>query len=274
MKRVLVFLATNALWLSALMPAPIKGQAEPGKQGPAPKMATSAQSGASMASPRLTGAVAMRPQDNPKNLPPTVGGAIANYEFHNKPFNPIPGFPSSFGSYSSGIGQFHISDGYLNVLRLKEYSTFNDSWTMIIPGNFGDFVPGTTDNWTDLFFYDAVNGVSAFYATNESGELRQLGQTLTWSENWYQIVPGKFVEGDRTDLLFYGKPGGNGDGRIYKTDGTGNLLLASTWQPGPGYDLMIPGNFGVPFRQAVAEPDKWTDLLFYSRNGSRSDLWA
>jgi hypothetical protein len=149
MKRILVFLITNALWLSAFMPAPGKGQAALGKQGPSPQPAPSVRSGASMAATPLTGAVAIHQQDNPTTFPATVGGAIENYEYHNKPFNHIPGASSSLRSYNNAVGQFNISDGYLNVLRLREHN-WRDTWKMIIPGNFGDFESDKPDNWTDL----------------------------------------------------------------------------------------------------------------------------
>ena len=299
MKRVLAFLVTNALWLSAFIPAPINGQAAltPGKRGPTSQTAASVQSGLSKAAPHVTGTAAMHLLDTPRTLPTTVDSAIANNEFRNKLFNPGSGSPYNLLSPSNnGVGEIHINDGFGNILRLKEHTGWRDTWKLIVPGTFGAFEPPqpgsepVPDGWTDLLFYDNSNGGGEFYVTNNSGDISQRGVTLSWGLGWDLIVPGNFapfvdppagtapVPDGWTDLVFYDNSGNFGILDIYATNGRGGLSnRKSRFIMSHGFDIIVPGNFGpfvTPPAGTAPVPDVWTDLFFFDKDTGAVEIWA
>jgi len=72
---------------------------------------------------------------------------------------------------------------------------------------------------------------------------------------WDIIVPGNFGGDEHTDLLFYDRRAG--DGKIYATNGQGDLTLLkhhTGWKK--TWNIIVPGNFGGGGQ---------TDLLFYRR---------
>ena len=51
-----------------------------------------------------------------------------------------------------GLGEFYTTDGHGKVHRLgRPDPNWRDSWTQIVPGNFGATSP---KDFTDLLFYD------------------------------------------------------------------------------------------------------------------------
>jgi hypothetical protein len=131
---------------------------------------------------------------------------------------------SSQGGAIPGTGVFYATDGTGGIARLSPKYQWRDSWSLIIPGNFGGNFGETDDSVTDLLFYDRAAGHGEFYTTDGNGNISQLGATHTgWRKTWDIIVPINISgSGDyRTDLLFYDRAAGHGE--IYTTDGNGNI---------------------------------------------------
>ncbi len=176
--------------------------------------------------------------------PPNVGDGWTDLLFYDR---------------AAGEGEFYTTDGQGNLTFQRAHSGLRspsqNSWDMIIPGNFGG-----NDSWTDLLFYDRATGQGEFHTTDGQGNLTLLRQH-TWRTTWDMIIPGfnfgsASFAADWTDLLFYDRAAG--DGEFYTTDGQGNLTLLRqhTWRT--TWDMIVPANFG-------GIGISWTDLLFYQR---------
>jgi hypothetical protein len=103
-----------------------------------------------------------------------------------------------------GLGEFYTTNGQGKLDHLGgPHPEWRDSWTQIVPGNFGR----TNPDFTDLLFYG--RGELEFYTTDGNGGIKQQGPTielpLPHSEltELTQIVPGNFGRTNFTDLLFY-----------------------------------------------------------------------
>src|SRR5262249_14772116 len=139
-----------------------------------------------------------------------------------------------FYDATNGIGAFFVNDGVGRIRLLKEHTNWRQTWTRIVPGNFGG-APGRFPgrNYTDLLFYEAASGTLEFYATDGTGNLtdgrgnfRPLGQHTTRG-SWAQIIPGNFGgTSGRTDLLFYDPSDGSVE--FHTTDGSGRMPLLQT----------------------------------------------
>jgi hypothetical protein len=154
-------------------------------------------------------------------------------------------------------GEFYTTDGSGNISLLKKYTGWRQSWTLIVPGNFGG------NSYTDLLFYDPTAGEGEFYTTDGSGNISLLKKYTGWRQNWKLIVPGNFGGNSYTDLLFCDPT--TGECEFYTTDGNGNISLLKkytefrkTWQ------LIIPGNFSS---------SRYTDLLFYDPTTGEAEFY-
>jgi hypothetical protein len=164
-----------------------------------------------------------------------------------------------FYDATNGIGSFWVNDGVGRIRNIADHTNWRQTWTRIVPGNFGGAVI-PWHNYTDLLFYDAASGTGEFYATDGNGNLTDgrggfgpLGQHTNWRTTWTQIIPGNFGGSGRTDLLFYDPSSGTGE--FYTTDGSGGMTLLqahTNWRT--TWAQIIPGQFGG---------DEYTDLLFY-----------
>jgi hypothetical protein len=83
---------------------------------------------------------------------------------------------------------------------LKNHTGWRQSWTHIIPGDFGG------SGRTDLLFYEQSTGTGEFYTTDGAGNISLLKNHTGWRQSWKDIIPGDFGGSGRTDLLFY-EPG-------------------------------------------------------------------
>jgi hypothetical protein len=152
-------------------------------------------------------------------------------------------------------GAFYTSDGDGQLKLLDITPAFDETWTSIVPGNFGG------NDRTDLLFYNADTGLSQFHTSDGRGCLILLLEDDAWTKGWDQIVPGNFGgNGDWTDLFFSrtddGKGGSSREYKVYSTDGQGNIVEIG--QPGqlePHWTTMIGGDF--------SGDDMLTDLLLY-----------
>ena len=100
-------------------------------------------------------------------------------------------------SLISSQGEFYTTDGSGNISLLRRHIRWRQSWSLIIPGNFGG------DGSTDLLFYDPTTGEGEFYTTDGSGNISLLRNHGGWRTTWSLIIPGNFGGDGSTDLLFY-----------------------------------------------------------------------
>jgi hypothetical protein len=244
MKRVLVFLATTGLWLSAFMQLPVRvwnqSASALGKQDPAPQL---------------------EQDPKPQTKFPRVGSAITNNATPDRVIGPGSRGQLHLASPNRlldfrGTAQLYSTDGLSNLSLMRDFSGWRDSWKLIIPGNFGGNI------WPDLLFYDRAAGQGEFYTTDGQGNLTPLRQ-YNWRTTWDMIIPGNFGGDSRTDLLFYDRAAGQGE--FYTTDGQGNLTLLSQHSWRTTWDMVIPGNFGV---------NTWPDLLFYDRAAGQGEFYT
>ncbi len=160
-----------------------------------------------------------------------------------------------FYDRETGRGSFYTSDGDGRLQLLDTTPPFAETWTSIIPGNFGG------NDRTDLLFYNAATGLSQFHTSDGQGCLVLLLEDPDWTPGWDQIVPGNFDgNGDWTDLFLSRKDGGKGgtsrEYKVYATDGLGTIIeIGQPGQIAPNWTTMIGGDFG--------DDDTMTDLLFY-----------
>jgi len=148
----------------------------------------------------------------------------------------------------TGTGEFYASDGQGGMSLLQTHTGWRETWTEIVPGDFGG-APGLTD----LLFYEASTGTGEFYASDGQGGISLLQTHTGWRNSWTRIIPGNFGGGNTTDLLFY--EGSTGLAEFYATDGQGGISQVgshSGWPTNPS--AIIPVSIGG---------SGYTDLLFY-----------
>lgn len=137
-----------------------------------------------------------------------------------------------------GVGEFYASDGAGGMALLSGNEGFTKGWDLIVPGNFGP-----ADEWTDLLFYDRLEGVGKFYTTDGTGKIELLGDPIPLGYNWTAIAAGLFNGSDRADIFLYDQA--TGQAQRYAVDEKGALTPqgeAADW--GTGWDAIIPGHFG------------------------------
>lgn len=100
------------------------------------------------------------------------------------------------------------------------------------------------------------------YQTDGGGGI-QLLKGLVWPSTWSLIVPGDFAGDGRTDAFFYDGVSGVAEFGRLSTPGDFTRLTAGGYTPRPGYDIIVPGDFGSNSR---------TDLLFYDRDTGQGDF--
>jgi hypothetical protein len=87
----------------------------------------------------------------------------------------------------TGNATFLAADGTGEFVPLGDVEPFSTRWTSITSGDFGG-----VKTLTDLFFYDAEQGLGRFYLTNGQGGIEQLSNSDDFPKGWDQIVPGYF----------------------------------------------------------------------------------
>ena len=73
-----------------------------------------------------------------------------------------------FYDAESSTGAFYTTNILGEIALLKEHTNWRQSWTHILPGNFGG------DGHTDLLFYDPTAGEGEFWTTDGRGGIRLL----------------------------------------------------------------------------------------------------
>ncbi len=133
-----------------------------------------------------------------------------------------------------------------------------ESWSMVVPGNFGG------SSRTDLLFYDAPAGEAALCFVDHRGGLEPIRSYTGWRTTWSHLVPGTFSRDPWFGILFYDRE--TGDLEISRTDGLGHLLPLASY-PGwrPGWDIIVPGRF---------TDTGGTDLLCYDRRDGRLEFYT
>ncbi len=132
-----------------------------------------------------------------------------------------PGLQDDILCYDAESGDLTMfstgADGRLS--RFGGYRKWRQSWTAIIPGDFGG-----TGSGMDLLFYNAVSGQAEFYAADGKDGLNSIGKPhLDWRKLWSLIVPGSFGgTGSGTDMLFYDSSAGRGE--FFGTDLLGDIV--------------------------------------------------
>lgn len=179
------------------------------------------------------------------------------------------------GDFGGGTGNTDLAlydgqGGVLSLLRFRHTeSAFTESlianptsvgtgWTAIVAGDFGG---GT--GLTDLLFYNASTGASAFRAVTAAGALQPIGTDATWRQTWTSIVTGNFGgQTGRSDIMLYDSS--VGEGWFYAIGDNATLEelghsggWRTTWKQ------IISGNFGGG--------TGLSDLLFY--DASAGEGW-
>jgi len=170
----------------------------------------------------------------------------------------LPNRDLLFYDRAAGVGEFYRTDGNGNLQMLKQHTGWRKTWSLIVPGRYGEF--GSDDG---LLFYDRAAGVGEFYRTDGHGEIRLVKQHTGWRNSWSLIVPGKFSDGYNTDLLFYDRAAGVGE--FYRTDVEGNIHMMKQhtgWRN--SWSLIVPGQF---------DKGGATDLLFYDRTAGVGEFY-
>jgi hypothetical protein len=166
-----------------------------------------------------------------------------------------------FYDRTGGEGEFWSTSGAGGISLIGETNTgWRTSWTFILPGRFED-----QSNYTDLLFYERRTGQGEFWRSNGDGTISMIGETNTgWRTSWALIVPGKFADGDFTDLLFYERS--TGQGEFWRSNGDGTISMIGETNTGwrTSWDLIVPGHF--------ADGD-YTGLLFYDRETGQGEFW-
>jgi hypothetical protein len=145
---------------------------------------------------------------------------------------------------TNGAAQFEDVSGQGNTNPMNPTFYFVASykpwspWTHIIPGNFG----GTSvTGQTDLLFYDASTGSSAFCDVSGQGNINLMKFYYhAWSP-WTHIIPGNFGGIGQTDLLFYNA--NTGSAAFYDVWGQGNINPMKSFNWSPGHSFILPGDF-------------------------------
>jgi hypothetical protein len=79
------------------------------------------------------------------------------------------------------------ADGAGGFVPLGKIEPFSTRWTSIMSGDFGG-----DRALTDLFFYDAEQGLGRYYLSDGRGGLEQLSSSDAFPTGWDLIVPGYF----------------------------------------------------------------------------------
>ncbi|MFN8662955.1 MAG: hypothetical protein U0075_13765 [Thermomicrobiales bacterium] len=87
----------------------------------------------------------------------------------------------------TGNATFLSADGTGGFVLLGDVEPFSTRWTTIMSGDFGG-----ERTLTDLFFYDAEQGLGKFYLSNGHGGLEPLNSSDNFPKGWDLIVPGYF----------------------------------------------------------------------------------
>jgi hypothetical protein len=175
---------------------------------------------------------------------------------------------SSQGGAIPGTGVFYATDGTGGIARLSPKYQWRDSWSLIIPGNFGGNFGETDDSVTDLLFYDRAAGHGEFYTTDGNGNISQLGATHTgWRKTWDIIVSIGSLSGE---LLFYDRAAGHGEFFYVSSDG-------GIWQYGvthtdwrKTWDVIVYGNWQLD----LDEVQSARSLLFYDRAAGHGEFYG
>jgi hypothetical protein len=165
-----------------------------------------------------------------------------------------------FYDATSGVGEFHTTDGRGNLTLKKRHSGLRTSWNLIVAGRFG--------TKAHLLFYDAADGIGEFYSVDNSGNLHLERRNTGWVSSWHSIITGNFSNSEFDDLLFYDKS--RGVGVFYKVNGTAGRTLLSehtdwrtTWQH------VVSGQFlqNAPFGSLLFYEEGSGHTEFYSTDG-------
>lgn len=150
----------------------------------------------------------------------------------------------------AGEAEFHrIAAGGAMTKVGKTLTGLRKSWTAIVAGDFGGDGPGS-----DLFFYDSHPGEGEFHSTDGHGETAVLRTASSFSQSWTHVVPGHYVESERTDLLLYDSR--TGALEIHATGPDSSLsLVGSPFQDERGWTAISAGDHGGGF----------SHTLFYDR---------
>ncbi|MEB2777851.1 hypothetical protein SYJ56_21235 [Algoriphagus sp. D3-2-R+10] len=87
-----------------------------------------------------------------------------------------------------------------------------------------------------------TNSTAKFIIAKNNGSFDAIKTHSNWRQSWFQIIPGSFVGGGYTDLLFYDRV--HGEAKVYGSDGKGNITLAKhhkAWAK--SWDIIVPGKF-------------------------------
>ena len=134
--------------------------------------------------------------------------------------------------------------------------------------------PFDSDNafpiYRDLLFYsdDGGDGVGEFYTTDIGCALTLIDGHDTWPSTWSLIAAANFRKRSYNDLLVYDRGGGasGGSGRLYETDGHGQIKLIAAhngWRT--SWDIIIPARFGK---------QPYDGILFYDRQAGEIELYT
>jgi len=161
-----------------------------------------------------------------------------------------------FYDATSGVGEFHATDGNGNLTLVKQHTGWRTSWTHILAGRFGI---------ATLLFYDASNGTGEFYVVDHLGDIHFIKSYTNWRGSWYSILAGNFSNSQYDDLLFYDRGGGVGE--FYKFDSQTGMTQFShhdnwrtTWQH------IVPGQF--------SQNATFDGLLFYEEGSGFTEVYA
>lgn len=163
-----------------------------------------------------------------------------------------------FYDAESSTGAFYTTNILGEIALLKEHTNWRQSWTHILPGNFGG------DGHTDLLFYDPTAGEGEFWTTDGRGGIRLLRKQTGWRTTWTKIIPGAFGgSAGITDLLFY--EAATGTGQFYATE-QGHITELQThtnWRN--SWTHIVPGAFGG---------SNFTDLFFYEAASGTGEFYV
>jgi hypothetical protein len=166
-----------------------------------------------------------------------------------------------FYSKSEGVAEFYKGNGDGTVSLMKRITGWSKDWSIILTGEFGG------DQLTDLFFYSGSQGVAEIYKSIGNGNVSRLARFTGWSKDWSIIVPGDFAGNNYTDFLFYSAQ--NGVGEFYRSNGNGSVTFLkkyTSWSR--DWDIIVPASV------IGGSGDKYTDLMFYDREGGTAECYT
>lgn len=142
-----------------------------------------------------------------------------------------------------GVGEFYgLSRFGADLSYLHHATNWRDSWTMIVPGDYGD-LHGTVE--TSLLFYDAVAGQAEIHQVND-GRLTLQRQFRGWRSTWTSIVPALFdvYDAAKDQILFY--EASTGHAELYTANGRDygdGLRFVRNIEFEPGFTTILAGHF-------------------------------